>query len=98
MRPFPTMTLILSAAALQACTLTLPQPIRDPIPQPDLSSCGATGLDGLVGSPVTLLPTSGAWTTLRVIKPGQMVTMDFSPTRLNVRVDDAGTILALTCG
>ncbi len=90
------MILFLSAAALQACTLTAPQPT--PIPPPDLSSCGAIGLDGLIGSSITLLPKSGAWAALRVIEPGQMVTMDFSPTRLNVMVDDAGTILSLTCG
>lgn len=100
MRPILTVTLILTAALLQACTLTPPLLVGDPIlvPQPDLSSCGATGLDGLVGSSVSLLPEDGAWTTLRVIKPGQMVTMDFNAARLNVNVDDAGKVLSLSCG
>lgn len=30
--------------------------------------------------------------TCRVIKPGQMVTKDFNPERLNVHVDDEGTV------
>lgn len=35
---------------------------------------------------------------VRVIKPDMMVTMDFRSDRLNVRVDDDGKIIAITCG
>ena len=89
---------VLAALVLQACTMVLPQPIPTPLPQPDLTSCHAVGLEGLVGAHVSLLPTNGAWSSVRIIKPGQMVTMDFSPTRLNVRVDNAGIIQSLACG
>ena len=96
MRSF--LPLILTATLLQACTTILPLPIPNPIPRSDLTSCHAVGLEGLVGAHVSLLPTNGAWSSVRIIKPGQMVTMDFSPTRLNVRVDNAGIILSLACG
>ena len=92
MRPF--IQLLVAAALLQACTLVVPAPI----PQTDLTSCHAVGLDGLIGAPVSLLPTNGAWSSLRIIWPGQMVTMDYSATRLNVRVNAVGIILSLNCG
>ena len=85
---------LVAASMLQACALVIP----DPNPQPDLTSCHAVGLDGLIGAPVSQLPTQGAWSSLRIIWPGQMVTMDYSPTRLNVRVNAVGIILSLNCG
>jgi Peptidase inhibitor I78 family len=93
MRPF--LPLILAAGLLQACTLEMPQPVP---PQTDLTSCYAVGLEGLVGAPVRLLPANGAWSALRIIRPGDMVTMDYSPTRLNVRVNAMDIILSLSCG
>ena len=36
--------------------------------------------------------------SVRVLKPGMMVTMEYSDSRLNLRVDEHGTILAVTCG
>lgn len=67
-------------------------------PVPPVADCGAAGLGSYVGKPVTSLPTNGMWSVLRVIKPGMMVTMDYNPTRLNVRVTGSGKILQLTCG
>jgi hypothetical protein len=92
MRPF--LPLILAVGLLSACTLAVPQPV----PQADLTSCHAVGLEGLVGAPVRLLPANGAWSALRIIRPGEMVTMDYSPTRLNVRVNTMDIILSLNCG
>ena len=65
---------------------------------PPADSCGAAGLSGYTGGPVTNLPATGSWGTLRVIRPGMMVTMDYSGARLNARVDAAGRIVTLTCG
>jgi hypothetical protein len=36
--------------------------------------------------------------TVRVLHPGQMITMEFSETRLNLRVDTAGKVLSYSCG
>ena len=36
--------------------------------------------------------------TVRVLEPGQMVTMEFDGERLNIEVDDKRTITALRCG
>ncbi len=75
-----------------------PRPIPEPQPVADLAQCGGNGLYRLIGQSVTTLPKHGNWTALRVIKPGMMITMDYSATRLDVRVDPAGRILALNCG
>ena len=94
----PLILLLTAATLLQACEMTGMTP---PVPVPpavDLRSCRAVGLDGLIGQPVSLIPPDGAWSTLRVIRPGQAITMDYSATRLNVRVDPQGNILSMYCG
>ncbi|MDH5748730.1 MAG: I78 family peptidase inhibitor [Rhodospirillales bacterium] len=35
---------------------------------------------------------------LRILPPGSMATMDFSPNRLNVYLDDQGRITKIRCG
>ncbi len=78
--------------------------VSAPVPPPVLvppalvGDCGAGGLAALVGRPVADLPASGPWKTLRVIRPGMMVTMEYSATRLDVAVDGSGLILKLSCG
>lgn len=84
------------ALTLSACVPVVTG--TEPTPLADLSQCGGTALHVLVGQPATTLPDAGGWTVLRVIQPGMMVTMDYSATRLNVRVDEADRILALDCG
>jgi hypothetical protein len=41
---------------------------------------------------------AGATGAVRVIKPGQPVTMDYRADRLNVEVDDHNAIVRITCG
>jgi len=89
-----------TAGLLQACaptsiTTTLP---GEPVPVPVTNACGAAALQILLGQPVTVLPDRGQWTTLRVISPGQAITMDFSATRLNAEVDASGRMTRLFCG
>lgn len=67
------------------------------------TQCVAEKVAGLIGKKRT--PTlekrvqtlSGA-ARIRWIRPGMMVTMDYSETRLNVRVDTKGRILSVSCG
>ncbi|HZW17406.1 MAG TPA: I78 family peptidase inhibitor [Luteimonas sp.] len=41
---------------------------------------------------------AGAKGAVRVIKPGQPVTMDYRADRLNVEVDEQGAIVRISCG
>ena len=80
---------------LAACVPDIAAVSDGPAPS---NRCGAHALAAYVGQPVTVLPAHGPWTTLRIIRPGMMITQDYSATRLNVRVGPGGRILELFCG
>lgn len=66
--------------------------------------CGARDLRQFVGQPasavegVRIVGASGAPATVRVIRPGDAVTEDVNPARVNLRADAVGTITAIDCG
>lgn len=74
--------------------------IRNTADQPDPpdASCSAGGLQHLVGQPESAFVPSGFDEPVRVIHPGDAVTMDFSLQRLNVEIDAEGRIAAIRCG
>ncbi|MBC7987463.1 MAG: peptidase inhibitor I78, partial [Sphingomonadaceae bacterium] len=65
--------------------------------------CGAGPAQGLIGRAVDsavgaeAMRLSGAQ-TLRWIGPGQAVTMDYRPDRLNVEYDEGRRVTAIRCG
>ena len=85
--------LLLTLPLLAACTATMDMSL----PDPGGNACGATGYASLVGKPLGAAQFP-AGIDMRLINPGEMVTADFSPTRLNVEVDGSGTITRVTCG
>ncbi|MHA6723057.1 I78 family peptidase inhibitor [Sphingomonas sp. RS2018] len=85
---------IAGLALLGGCTVT-----RTVTPGP----CAAADVQGFIGRvyDATTEAELRKWTgarTIRPVRPGQMVTMDFRPDRLTVRIDDAGRIVSLACG
>jgi hypothetical protein len=88
------------ALSLPACATT---PAEEAPPAPAAASCRADRLGDLVGRPVSAalaeaaLARSGA-RRLRWIRPGQMVTMDYSPDRLNIHLDAQGKVVRFACG
>ena len=71
-------------------------PVIDPLATEN--ACGADDLQGLVGQKASVLATMRFSQVVRVIKPGMAVTMDFSPARLNVEVDEVEVITRVSCG
>ena len=68
-----------------------------------IGGCDAEAVKSLVGqaSNETVIEQArrdSGVNTVRVLKPGEAATMDYRVDRLNVIVDDAGTITALRCG
>jgi len=61
-------------------------------------SCGLTEAEALVGQDKSAARTLTHQGPIRVIGPGQAITMDFSPSRLNIEHDDAGKITRVWCG
>ena len=84
-----------AALALVACA----HPQTPPAP----TTCGAEKVADLVGKKrsdalsAEVKQRSGA-ARVRWIAPGQVVTMDYSETRLNVHTDGEGRILSFKCG
>lgn len=65
-------------------------------PQPD--QCGLAALPDLRGAPMARLADFQLVGPLRVLWPGQEITNEVSPARLNAEVDVTGRILRLMCG
>ena len=91
----------LLAVSLSACATP---PAGDP-PKGDAPPglCNASTLEWTIGRPATeqlvheAQQQSGA-KTVRVLKPGQMVTMEYSDQRLNIYVDAANKVERYGCG
>jgi glucose/arabinose dehydrogenase len=80
-------------------TTTEPAPAPPVTPtDPAADTCNMAQYASLVGKPSTDAGVPPAGATVRIIKPGDQVTMDFSATRLNIEVGADGTITAVRCG
>lgn len=84
---------LLPLLALAACV----QPADVPPAEPKPDACKASGMQGLVGQPRSVLATMLLPAGSRVIGPGDAVTMDFSAERLNVEIGADGRIAKIAC-
>ncbi len=89
------MHILIIAALAALATVVEGQPLPD--------VCGAGKMNAMIGKKAdaatiaAIRKKSGA-KAMRVIRPGQMVTMDYSETRLNVSLDGKGRIKEFGCG
>jgi hypothetical protein len=83
--------------ALSACAEPTPGPVT-PVPSAAEDSCGAAGLASLIGQPVARFNAQARKGPARVIRPGQPITMDYNPLRLNVLLDADDRIVGARCG
>lgn len=59
--------------------------------------CGASHYANLVGQPASSINRDMLPPRARIISPGVMVTQDFSPERLNLRVGPDGKVASVQC-
>ena len=92
---------VLSALAVSACATTAPDggetttlPGFDNTTDP----CGAVPRQYLVGQAIGEVDLESLARSVRTIYPGQPVTMDHRPDRLNIDLDGDGVIVRLWCG
>lgn len=84
--------LTLLVPVLAQCVTVAPPPQTN-----DPDACGAETISYLVGTQVGAADlTEGP--LLRIIAPGDFVTEDYRPERLNVFIDENATISRLECG
>ena len=82
---------VAATLGLGACAATPPPVAHAPYPS-DGPPCEAERAHGAIGRAAT---QSHA---VRVIHPGQAVTMDYSPVRVNIHVNERNAITSITCG
>ena len=62
-------------------------------------ACGSSALTPYIGAALGAVPSSLTTGDLvRIINPGDAVTMDYSASRLNISLNDAGEIIEVSCG
>ena len=86
--------------ALLGCDATV-APVAPDLPAfPDeqTDTCGAAPHAGLVGQDATALERVLILRQVRVIRPGQPVTRDLRPDRINFEIDAANRIARIFCG
>lgn len=64
----------------------------------DPAACGAFGARTFTGDHFTALATLSQRAPMRILWPGQRVTDEVQPQRLNVQVSDSGRITGVFCG
>ena len=87
----------LTALAVAACA-----PVA-PLPGVPTGECSASGLGNLVGrfatpSLVNRAKHRARASVARILRPGQVVTMEYLNGRLNVNVDEKNRVKSFTCG
>lgn len=83
----------LALIVLAGCTAT-----QDPLPPQSEDTCGASEFAGLIGQQATALERILLLGPVRVIRPGDAVTMDFRTDRVNFRIGEDETIQRIDCG
>lgn len=84
---------LLILIALAGCSMTEP-----PLPPQLEDTCGAADFANLIGQDATALEKTLLLGPVRVIRPGDAVTMDFRPDRINFKIAENETIRTIDCG
>lgn len=82
---------ILTMLPLAACVI-------DTTPGDPNDACGASGLASLIGQPESVAAAMTFAQPVRILHPGDAMTMDFNPARLNILIDAKGRIEKIHCG
>ena len=83
--------------AVAACAPLEPPPLGPPLPSQD--ACAASAVQWLVGRDRSEIPPPGPTQVRRIYPRGGALTMDHSPTRLNIEYDpQTGRVLRAYCG
>ncbi len=96
---------IVLAAVLAGGCVTAPVESAEQVPAAETATghCDASKVSAMVGKPHTpalaeeARKLSGA-KTVRSIRPGDVVTMDYREDRLNLRIDGQGRVEGASCG
>jgi hypothetical protein len=94
---------LLSASFLLALPLAACAPMPPPAPPPAAYQCVAEPASWAIGKAATdavveQVRVDTHSRIARVLHPGQVITMEFSAERVNVKVNERNAIIGVTCG
>ena len=100
------MRILLAATTFLLAAGCIPAPHGDPVPPlppQNIGECNAAPAQGLVGRPASADLAAEAQRlagagTLRWLRPGQVVTMEYRGDRLNLHLDANDRIERIVCG
>jgi hypothetical protein len=103
MRSVPLAAIAAAAFLLMSACGTVPATGQAPDPAPVSTRCNAAPAQFAMGRNVDAALEKEARTragakAVRVLRPNQVVTMEFSAERLNLTVDDVGRVTRVSCG
>jgi hypothetical protein len=84
------LSLLILLAACAPASPRLPPMLED--------TCGATDYANLIGQDATALEKVLILGMVRVIRPGDAVTQDFRPGRINFGINNANKVIEVSCG
>jgi hypothetical protein len=95
--------IVTSASVLMAACASAPATSNVSDPAPASSRCNAAPAQFAMGRNADAALVNEARTragakTVRVLRPNEVVTMEFNAERLNLTVDDAGRVTRVSCG
>lgn len=106
--------LAVSLAALVACApvprsndIVIDDSLSDVLPAPDVDSglterepdtCGAEDLQTLLGQNESVIAGLGLTNPFRIVRPDSILTQEYNSARVNIRVNESGTVLRVSCG
>lgn len=91
--------ILLAACSLEGVSPARPaQPSQPLVPPPGVDTCQAGPYARLVGQDATALERELILRQVRVIRPGDAVTRDYRPVRLNFEIGTDGRIVRIFCG
>jgi len=84
---------------LGACSVTeAPRAAETPVPQGIEDTCRAASVKGLVGQDATALERVLLLGPMRMIRPGTVVTQDYSSERINFHIGADNVLRRISCG
>ncbi len=89
---------LLALVILSACEAPVAVVEGPPAPVGAADTCGAAPYAYLVGQDATALERVLIMRQIRIIRPGDAVTMDFREVRINFEIDDTNRIARIFCG
>ena len=89
---------LLALPLLAACAVPPSAPPGPAVPPPDRDSCGAAPFARLIGQDATALERELILRQVRVIRPGDAITEDYRPGRINFDIGADEAIARIWCG